>query len=95
MATIGEIKGFVAVHYKVSMEALESDFQYRRLLLPRQVAMYLCHKVSGFSVEETGKAFGDRSSGMVLYAIEKIENNIKTKPRIKADIKKLTEMIST
>jgi chromosomal replication initiator protein len=50
---------------------------------PRQIAMYLCRvMVPNLSLNEIGEAFGGKDHTTVLYACDKINEAVKTKPEI-------------
>jgi chromosomal replication initiator protein len=41
--------------------------------MPRQICMYLCKKVTGSSLPQIGREFGDKHHTTVLHSINKIE----------------------
>ena len=45
----------------------------RAYVLPRQLAMYIARQVTGASLQEIGREFGDRHHTTVLHAVNKIE----------------------
>jgi chromosomal replication initiator protein len=56
-------------------EALASRSRQRSVLLPRQLAMYLCHKYTSASLPEIGRALG-RAHSAVTNAIELVERAV-------------------
>jgi hypothetical protein len=46
----------------------------RAYVLPRQIAMYVARQLTGASLQEIGRQFGDRHHTTVLHAINKIED---------------------
>jgi hypothetical protein len=45
----------------------------RAFVLPRQIAMYIARQVTGASLKEIGREFGDRHHSTTLHSIRKIE----------------------
>ena len=45
----------------------------RAYVLPRQLAMYISRQITGASLEEIGREFGNRHHTTVLHSINKIE----------------------
>jgi chromosomal replication initiator protein len=43
---------------------------------PRQVAMYLCRKLTNLSYPEIGRLFNDKHHSTVMHSVEKIERMI-------------------
>jgi len=44
--------------------------------LPRQICMYLCKKLTGASLPQIGREFGDKHHTTVLHSINKINELI-------------------
>jgi chromosomal replication initiator protein len=68
-----EIIKFVARHYGLKVSELKSRNNSRQIAFPRQVAMYLCKKVTPLSYPEIGKHFNNKHHSTVMYSVEKIE----------------------
>ena len=92
--SIGEIQRVVARHYSLTVSQLISRSNSPRFVVPRQVAMYLCKKLTQASLPRTGRAFGNRHHTTVLHAIRKISRLIKTDPLLHSTINKLTDEVS-
>ncbi|MCS6873695.1 MAG: chromosomal replication initiator protein DnaA [Pyrinomonadaceae bacterium] len=75
--SIEKITKIVASHYKLTVEDLKSKNNSRHIAFPRQVAMYLCKKLTKSSFPEIGRAFGGKHHTTVIHSVEKIENLIK------------------
>ena len=67
-----QIMNVVAEYYKLKVEDLKSKRRTKEVVLPRQVAMYLCRELTGLSLPRIGDAFGGRDHSTVLHACEKI-----------------------
>lgn len=71
--TLDRIVRAVAAHYKMSVDELKAKSNSRAVALPRQVAMYLCKRLTRHSFPEIGKAFGGKHHTTVMHSVEKIE----------------------
>ena len=92
--SIGEIQRVVAQHYSLNVSQLISRSNSPRIVVPRQIAMYLCKDLARASLPRTGRAFGGRHHTTVLHAVRKISKLIKTDPQLQSTIHKLTDRIS-
>jgi len=74
VVTIEQIQKTVATAYKLSVEQLVSKNNSRQFAFPRQVAMYLCKKLTKHSYPEIGRAFGGKHHTTVIHSVEKIQS---------------------
>lgn len=75
----------VSTYYKISESDITGKVKTKEIVIPRQIAMYLCRKILNMNDTNIGKEFGkDRTT--VGHNIEKIESNIDTDSTIKADV---------
>jgi chromosomal replication initiator protein len=74
----------VAHEWQTSVEALLGRDRTQKIAEPRQVAMYLMRKETDASLPMIGEVLGGRDHTTVMYAIQKIANEIETK----ADLRK-------
>jgi chromosomal replication initiator protein len=70
---IEQIQKAVAANYKLSVEQLVSKNNSRQFAFPRQIAMYLCKKLTKHSYPEIGRAFGGKHHTTVIHSVEKIQ----------------------
>jgi chromosomal replication initiator protein len=71
--TIEQIQRVVAANYKLTVEQLISKSNSRPVAFPRQIAMYLCKKLTKHSYPEIGRAFGGKHHTTVIHSCEKIK----------------------
>ena len=71
--TIEQIQRAVAAHYKLRVDDLKSKNNSRQIAVPRQVAMYLCKRLTKHSFPEIGRDFGGKHHTTVIHSVEKIE----------------------
>jgi chromosomal replication initiator protein len=86
VVTLDSIREFVAQKYNIKPEDLVSKSNRREIAEPRQIAMYLCKKLTKKPLNEIGHNFGGKHHSTVLHSINKIENNIKEDPEFARDI---------
>jgi chromosomal replication initiator protein len=75
--TMDRIARTVASHYKLSVEELKSKNNSRQIAVPRQVAMYLCKRLTKHSFPEIGREYGGKHHTTVMHSVEKIGSAIK------------------
>ena len=68
-----DIMEAVARQYGLHADDLASDKRHPRLVLARQIAMYVCRRNLGLSYPELGRAFGGKDHSTVIHAVKKIE----------------------
>ena len=71
---MAEIKEVVARHNGLTVADLESACRKKALAWPRQIAQYLCRKLTVCSYPEIGRSFGDRDHTSILFSFRKIEH---------------------
>lgn len=72
--TIQQIQKLVANSFKMRVEELISKSNARRFSHPRQIAMYLCKKLTKHSYPEIGRAFGGKHHTTVIHSFMKIDS---------------------
>ncbi|MCU0238219.1 MAG: chromosomal replication initiator protein DnaA [Pyrinomonadaceae bacterium] len=75
--TIDRISKAVSTHFRLSVEELKSKNNSRQIAVPRQVAMYLCKRLTKHSFPEIGREFGGKHHTTVMHSVEKIGELIK------------------
>ncbi len=63
----------VAHHYGLKVGEIKSRKNTQQIVFPRQVAMYLCKRITELSYPEIGKHFNNKHHSTVMYSVEKIE----------------------
>jgi chromosomal replication initiator protein len=71
--TIDQIQRAVSAHYRLRVDELTSKNNARHIAVPRQVAMYLCKRLTKHSFPEIGREFGGKHHTTVIHSVEKIE----------------------
>jgi chromosomal replication initiator protein len=83
----------VASFFNVRLTDLKAKKKNKSFVLPRQVAMYLCRKLTGLSLQEIGEKFGGKDHTTVLHAIKKIEQKSMEDLILKESLDKLTRLV--
>ena len=89
---VEKILSVVSNHFGVSIEDIKSKKRTQNVSSARQTAIYIIRNLTSLSQDEIGKIFG-RDHATVIFAISKIETNIKTKNKTGAEIKNLIKEI--
>ena len=84
-----KIKSVVSRRYKLKIEDLESSTRAMNIAYPRQIAMYLCRSMTGYSFNKIGNMFGGRHYSTVMHACEKIQNDLNND----SELKKMIEIL--
>ncbi len=91
--TIDAIKRAVCQHYGISNTDIMSDHRHRKVVRPRQVAIYLCRKHTTRSYPEIGRKFGGRDWTTCIHARRRVEEMISSNPEIAKDVAELEEFL--
>jgi chromosomal replication initiator protein len=74
--TIDRVQREVGQEFGVSIEGLKSKKRTKTLTEPRQVAMFLCRRLTDLPLVEIGQAFGGRDHTTVIHACDKVESDM-------------------
>ncbi len=87
------IQKSVASFFNVRPADLRARKKNKSFVLPRQIAMCLCRRLTNLSLQEIGEKFGGKDHTTVLHAINKIEQKSLEEPTLKASLDKLIRLI--
>ena len=93
--TVNAIQQRVAGYFRIEVNALKSASRHRSALHPRQLAMFLCRRLTNASLPEIGQAFGGRDHTTVMHAVGKVEREIAQDIHKKQLIDHLNQLIVT
>jgi len=71
--TVESIQKLVANYFDLTVSVLKSRNNSRQISFPRQIAMFLCKRLTQCSLPEIGRRFGGKHHSTVIHAIQKIE----------------------
>ncbi len=92
---VEEIQQVICKHFSVTKADLLSACRARTLVRPRQIAMYIAKVVTGRSLPEIGRRFGNRDHTTVLHAVRKIEAMVKSDQTMAQEVELLKRLIHT
>jgi chromosomal replication initiator protein len=69
----GDIIKFVARHYGLKVSEIKSKSNQKQIAFPRQVAMWICKRLTELSYPDIGRQFNDKHHSTVMYSVEKID----------------------
>jgi len=95
VVSIELIQKTVANYYSIPEEALKSKKRIKKLVLPRQLAMYLSRELTSASLNDIGNRFGGKDHTTVLHAISKIKNMLNANDEISSQAERITELITS
>ncbi|MFT5870463.1 MAG: chromosomal replication initiator protein [Paracoccaceae bacterium] len=91
--TMDEIIRKTCEHYHLRQSDLMSPSRARNIARPRQMAMYLCKKLTTRSLPEIGRKFGGRDHTTILHGVRKIEELMTIDSQISEDAELLRRML--
>lgn len=74
--TVEMIQKHVADHFKLKISDLKSDKRLKALVVPRQIAIYLCRDLTKCSYPDIGEKFGGKDHSTIIHSFKKIDKLI-------------------
>lgn len=90
-----DIKEKVCTYYNVSMEELTGTSRTKDVATARQVAMYLCKKLTDMNHVRIGLEFGKKDRTTVTHNVNKIANEIEKDADIRTAVDSITKDLQT
>ncbi len=87
------VQKVVAESFGVKVSDLKSKRRTKTVVLPRQVAMFLCRTLVGSSLSETGQFFGGKDHSTVIHSCKVIEEKKEKDPELRAKIDMLIKQL--
>jgi chromosomal replication initiator protein len=85
-----DVVAAVLSYYQVSEKDLFGRQRKREIVLPRQVAMYLSRELTDASLPQIGRAFGGRDHTTVMYAVQKVADQMAGEGEVLTAVQALT-----
>lgn len=92
--TIESIQKEVCKYFEISTADILSKKRNKQLVFPRQLAMFLCRKLTDASYPLIGDQFGGRDHSTVMHAVDKIEKEIVDNQELVSTINNLCKQIN-
>ncbi len=83
----------VAEAFGVPVERLVSKERSRKVVLPRQVAMYLLREDGQVSLPQIGEAFGGRDHTTVMYACQKVADLLERDEHLRRQVMEIRQRL--
>lgn len=71
--TVEMIQRYVADHFGLKVAELKSDKRLKALVVPRQIAIYLCRDLTKASYPEIGEKFGGKDHSTIIHSVKKVD----------------------
>src|SRR5262245_28841879 len=91
--SIDSIQKAVAERFQIKQSQLKEKSNTKKVVYPRQVAMYLVKELTDASLPEIGRAFGGKHHTTVLHSIGKIDKERQTNPELNRLIHSLMDSL--
>lgn len=85
----------VATHFSLKVAELKATRRIKSIIVPRQIAMYLCRKLTNSSLVSIGEKFGGKDHATIIHSIRKVEDDIKVKKELREVVEKLEDKIKS
>jgi chromosomal replication initiator protein len=94
LPTINSIQKAVAEFFGVRVDDLRSRGRNKSIVLPRQVAMFLCREIVKASLPDIGEGFGGKDHSTVIHACEKIKRKMAGEEVFRKQVQDLNTQLS-
>lgn len=91
--SMDEIESAVAAKYHVKISEIKSKRRSKTLVIPRQIAMYLCRELTDASFPEIGRHFGGKDHTTIMHACKQIAKAKDADTQLQATLETLKEQI--
>lgn len=71
--TVEMIQKYVADYFNIKMADLKSDKRTKTLVVPRQIAIYLCRDMTKASYPDIGDKFGGKDHSTIIHSVKKVD----------------------
>jgi chromosomal replication initiator protein len=93
--TMEKIINKVCSYFRIKPKELVSQRRMQKVVVPRQIAMYLAKKYTDAPLVEIGRSFGGRDHSTVIHAIKKIEGKLKNDVVFREMLEELEKMLKS
>ncbi|MBE6989726.1 MAG: chromosomal replication initiator protein DnaA [Ruminococcaceae bacterium] len=92
--TVPVIIGQICKYYNIDEETLRGKSQSHEVTNARQVAMYLIRNMVRISLDDIGREFGGKDHSTIIYALKKVEKQLRSDPAFKETVNELIANIN-
>lgn len=90
---IANVMDVVSETMDVTVDQLKSKRRTQDLARARQIAMNIAREMTGASLNQIGRAFGNRDHSTVSYACQKIQSDMNSDPRFRGVVRNMMDKI--
>lgn len=87
--TVEIIQKFIADHFNIKVSELKSEKRVKNLVVPRQIAIYLCRELTKASYPEIGEKFGGKDHSTIIHSFKKVDKQLLQDYEMKSTIENL------
>lgn len=80
----------VASMFRIKEEDITSKRKTKEIVVPRQIAIYLCKNLTELSYNKIGEYFGGKDHSTIIHAIKKVESFIEEDDELKEKVEKIS-----
>jgi len=90
---IADVMTVVGNAHELTVDQLKSKRRTQDLARARQIAMYLAREMTGASLNQIGRSFGNRDHSTVAHACQKIQKEMAADPRFRGSVRDLQDRL--
>jgi len=88
------IKIVVANYFHISLDLLDAKRRNKEIVMPRQIAQYLCRELTDLSYPKIGEAFGGMNHTTILSSCEKIGQQLEEDSKLSMIVTELKKRLT-
>ena len=91
---VSVIQQTVASHFGVKVSDIKAKHRGHIVLIPRQIAMYLCQELTDVPLPEIGRLFGSRSTSTIQHAYRRVSSLMDSDADFAGTVRLLTKTLA-
>ena len=84
----------VAEHFHIKTDDIKGSKRSADIVIPRQIAMYLCKNMTDASLEAIGKVLGGRDHSTVVHGIKKVAEDVSADEAVAKTVETIKKKIN-
>jgi chromosomal replication initiator protein len=91
--TVDNIMKVVSEYLNIRLSDMKAKKRTKEVSHARQIAMYICKKLTNLSLSEIGRNFGGKDHATVIYACKQVEDKIKEDEQVQKVVESIIRKI--
>jgi chromosomal replication initiator protein len=91
--TIEMIQKQVAEHFRIKVSEMKSDKRIKTLVVPRQIAIFICRELTKASYPEIGEKFGGKDHSTIIHSVKKIEKQLAEDAELRVAVEEIRKKL--